>query len=241
MQTREIQSDNEGIGLCPQKFIKTERRIRCPRLFGAGLVAILWFSIVTALAHSPYERNAGSFRRDDGVTVSIVRYYQDGIFGADPVSVRFRLPDGSELARTSFVFDAAVRPVSLGIEVYQFTGTWLPIANRVEIFDGHELKNITTNRRWASPLFHFTGDWVAYVITISFALLLAVSFRRVGMRPKHGGVLWFAAWDLWAFVLVEDCTPLMCSYLSLSRHPLSSAWPPFFSVAFMLFVKGERS
>ena len=49
-------------------------------------------------AHRPYEHAAGGFKRSDGVTVSTVEHYVDGMFGDDPVVVQFRLPDGTKIA-----------------------------------------------------------------------------------------------------------------------------------------------
>jgi hypothetical protein len=106
----------------------------------------------------------GTFQRADGTAISIVRHHVDGIIAADPISIQFRLPDGAEVAHTPHIFDAVVRPVKSGVEVYQFRTTWLPIASRVDLFDGYQLKEITSSRRASSLIVHFTGHWVGYVI-----------------------------------------------------------------------------
>src|SRR5262245_40650713 len=114
---------------------------------GICFVCGLLLSTFPAFAHRPYERGAGTFERADGEVISIVRHYVDGIIAADPVSIQFRLPDGTKLAHTLHVFDAVVRPLGSGVEVYQFRSTWLPVASRVESFDGYELKDITSARQ----------------------------------------------------------------------------------------------
>ena len=130
---------------------------------------------MTAFAHRPHEKKAGTFLRSDGTEISIVRYYVDGIVVADPVSIQFRLPDGTEIAHTRRAPDAVVRRVPDGLEIYQFPHNWLPVADRVDFFDGYKLKDITTEKRSASSLIHFTehltGYFVAFGMTIIFTVL----------------------------------------------------------------------
>lgn len=99
-----------------------------------------------------------------------MRYYVDGIVIADPVSIQFRLPDGAEIAHTQRASDAVVRRVSDGLEIYQFPHNLLPVAERVDFFDGYKLKDITAGQRLFSLLVHLaehrTGYLAALVITI---------------------------------------------------------------------------
>jgi len=133
---------------------------------------------------------AGTFHRADGETISIVRHHVDGIIAADPVSIQFRLPDGAEVARTPHIFDAAVRSVSSGVEIYQFRTTWLPIASRIDLFDGYQLRDITSSRRASSLLVHFTVHWIRYLVAGGLAAILVALHSRLLSIPKRG---WRAA------------------------------------------------
>lgn len=150
------------------------------------LASILLLATVTARAHRPYEHRAGTFKRDDGQIITIVRHRVDGIIAADPVSIQFRLPDGTEIAHTPHVFDAVVRRTPLLVEVYQFRTTFFPVASRVDVFDGYSLKDITSRRRAESPLVHFSGHWVGYLLVCAIGgALWAFS---IGLRaiPNRG-------------------------------------------------------
>jgi hypothetical protein len=165
--------------------------VRIPR---GSLVCVILLGAFPALAHRPYENVAGTFQRGDGTVISIVRHRVDGIFFADPVSIQFRLPDGTQLAQTPHIFDAVVRPVPSAVEVYQFRTTWLPIASRVDVFDGYDLKDITANRRLISPLFHFVGHWVAYLVAVGFGMIFAGLYSALRAMPKQSGwavLRWF--------------------------------------------------
>jgi hypothetical protein len=163
------------------------------------LVCLVLLSTTPALAHRPYERVAGTFQRADGTSISIVRHWVDGILGADPVSIQFRLPDGAEIARTRHIFDAVVQPVGSGVEVYQFRTTWLPVASRVDGFDGYRLTDITSSRRARSIAVHFVGHWVGYLVTGGLAAFLGVLWNALRSMPNRG---WRAAfrWVGFAFV-----------------------------------------
>jgi hypothetical protein len=146
-----------------------------------------------AFAHAPYEHAAGTFQRRDGTSISIVRQYRDGIFGADPVSIEFRLSDGTQVAHTPEVFDAVVHRLPSGLEVYQFKTTWLPVASRVQIFDGYALKDITSSRRYVSPFIHFAGHWLGYLVALGFAALfvsLWIGLRRIPRRGWRVPLRW---------------------------------------------------
>jgi hypothetical protein len=152
----------------------------------ACLVCVILLPSFPAFAHRPYERVSGTFQRADGAAISIVRHHVDGITAADPVSIQFRLPDGVEVAHTQYVFDAVVRPVPSGVEIYQFRTTWLPVASRVESFDGYELKDITSSRRAGSLLVHFAGHWVAYLVKGGFAGFFISLYFGLHAMPKRG-------------------------------------------------------
>lgn len=146
------------------------------------LLSLAWFlaEATPVFAHRPYERPVGNFQRDDGASISIARHYEDGILFADPVSILFRLADGTEVAKTSFVADAVLRHIPSGIEIYQFETTSLPIASKVERFDGYALKDITSSRRLISPLIHTADHWLGYLIAIGVGAL----FIRLGIALR---------------------------------------------------------
>jgi hypothetical protein len=154
---------------------------RCACLICGTLIAA-----TPAFAHRPYERVAGSFQRADGTDISFVRHHVDGVIAADPVSIQFRLPDGAEVAHTPHIFDAVVRPVTSGVEIYQFRTTWLPIASRVDLFDGYELKDITSSRRATSVIVHFTGHWIGYLVAGGFVVFLVALYFGLHAMPKRG-------------------------------------------------------
>lgn len=152
----------------------------------ALLICGVLLAATSAFAHRPYERGAGTFQRADGTAITIVRHHADGIIVADPVSIQFRLPDGAEVARTPHIFDAVVKPVASGVEVYQFWNPWIPVASRVGSFDGYELKDITSSRRAGSFLVHFTGHWVDYLVTGGLAAFFMVLYFALRLMPTRG-------------------------------------------------------
>lgn len=174
----------------------------------------------SAFAHRPYERVSGTFRRADGTIISIVRHRVDGIIAADPVSIQFRLPDGAEVVKTEHIFDAVELATSSGIEIYQFRKIWLPIAVRVDAFDGYELRDITTSRRTKSIFVHFAAHWISYILIGGLtALLLSVSAGvrslprgswRSGLRALGFAIVGLVGFCLGYDVLVfEPLSPIL--------------------------------
>jgi hypothetical protein len=156
------------------------------------LVSLTVFITSPALAHRDYDHPVGTFQRADGTTISIVEHYTDGIIAADPVSVQFRLPDGSVIATTEFASDVAVRRPSPGtVEVYQFESTFIPIASRVHRFDGYTLADVTSSStRSVSPLVHTAHHWLGYVIALAIAAFFVVVWFGARAIPHRG---WLAA------------------------------------------------
>lgn len=183
----------------------------------ACLICGILLATTPAFAHRPYERVAGTFQRVDGTAISIVRCYVDGIIAADPVSIQFRLLDGAAVAHTPNIFDAVVRPVTSGVEIYQFRTTWLPIASRVDLFDGYQLKDITSSRRATSLIVHFTGHWVGYLVAGGFAAFLVALYFGLRAMPKRG---WRAALRGLGFAFV-GVAGFFLAYDILVFEPLS--------------------
>jgi hypothetical protein len=189
------------------------------------IVLVAW----NAFAHRPYDRPAGAFKRTDGTEVAILRHYVDGIFFADPVSVQFRLANGTNIIQTGYSSDAVVRVARAGIEVYEFPNTWIPIAARVSRFDGYALKDITSERRSVSPLVHIVGHWVAYCVVVLVIALFVLFFLALRAMPKRGWRMGlrsvgFALFGLAAF---------LCAYDILVFEPVS---PPVLGGVCLTFI-----
>lgn len=175
----------------------------------------------SALAHRDYEHPVGTFQRADGNTISIVEYYTDGIFAADPVLVQFRLPDGSVFASTDFASDVVIRrPSSSTVEVYQFEGTFIPIAACVHRFDGYALSDVTSARRAVSPLVHTAHYWLGYITALVVAAFFVVVWFGARSLPHHG---WLAAVRILGFcfaVLVGALYLLMLLWMTPLSPPI---------------------
>ncbi|MBL9176392.1 MAG: hypothetical protein JNL10_22805 [Verrucomicrobiales bacterium] len=156
-------------------------------------ILVGWIFLIptfSAWAHRPYERVAGTFQRADGTSISVVRHHVDGIIASDPVSIQFRLPEGVEIARTPHVFDAVLRSVPSGTEVYQYRNTWFPVASRVDFFDGYRLTDITSERRLPSAVVHFADHWGAYGVVVACGGILVALYR--GLRSMR-----YRGWPSW--------------------------------------------
>jgi hypothetical protein len=139
-----------------------------------------------AVARRPYDRADGSFERKDGKTVFVFKHYVDGIVVADPVSVQFRLADGTEIASTSYTGDGIIFPASTGRRVYQYASSWFPVADRVEDFDGFSLTNVTSlPLELASPIIHLAWYWQAYSISLAISLALFASWKGLEAMPRR--------------------------------------------------------
>ena len=189
-----------------------------------------------ALAHRPYDRPAGTFAREDGTAISIVRHYVDGIFFADPVSVQFRLPNGTNVAQTPYIFDAVVQTAPSSVEVYQFPSTWVPLASRVDRFDGQELHDITTERRLNSLFVHFSGHWIAYLVIVGLGAFFAAIYSALRAIPKQG-------WRLalrWIGFGFAGFAGSLCAYDILVFEPVSPLILAFVAAVSMVVLKLVR-
>ena len=156
------------------------------RYSAATTICALLFFARPAPAHPPHERSVGTFRRGDGTALNIVYRRVDGIFFADPVSVQFRFSNGTNAAQTAYVADALLRTSPSGVEVYQYSQAWIPIAGRVERFDGYELKDITAARQGVSLFVHLADHWLAYVAVGGLWLYLVRLKRGLLAMPNRG-------------------------------------------------------
>lgn len=165
------------------------------------ILAANLFWITQAFAHRPYEVVAGSFVRTDGVKVTAVKHYVDGILGADPVSVQFRLPDGFVIAQTQRTRDSVVvHSTPLGFEVYHFKTDWIPFASRAARFDGFSLTD-TLSRRTSllSAFVHTRAHLRDYAIVLAFLGVFVGCWFAARAIPKRG---WLTVMRVLGFVCV---------------------------------------
>jgi len=207
----------------------------CPFSFLMSMMLMAW----PAFAHRPYDRAAGRFERRDGTTVSIVRHYVDGIFFADPVSIQFRLPGGTNVAQTPYIFDAVVRAGPSAVEVYQFPSTWVPIAGRVDRFDGYDLRNITPERRLISPFVHLAGHWVEYLVILCLGTIFVALYLALRAIPKRG---WRIPMRWTGFALIGFPGSLYAYGILVFEpvSPLILALVGVVSVALLSFIRKKR-
>ena len=177
-----------------------------------GLLAAL-----PAIAHRPYEKAAGGFPRNDGQTISIVEFYRDGIIGPDPVVIQFRMADGTPVAHTVSTFVAILHPVASGLEIYEYQTTWWPVASRVELFDGYQLKDVTAARRSASVRVHFVSHWVSYLVLLGISGLFTGGWLALRALPKRG---WWKAARSVGFLFLA-CAGALYAYDVLMFEPVS--------------------
>lgn len=191
-------------------------------------LAVFLALVLPALAHPPYDGRAETLQRADGTTIRVVEYYVDGIIGDDPVSVQFRLPDDSVIASTGFATDVAIRHPAPGlVDVDQFKSTFIPIASRVDRFDGSALSDITSaSNRWITPLIHTAYHWRIYLITLGVIAFLALVWVGTHQIPRRG---WFMAARVLGFGFVIATGPLYLLLL-LWIAPVSAP------VLFILFL-----
>jgi hypothetical protein len=83
---------------------KTSRTARCLSLAAASFAV----SVAPARAHRPYEQLDRTMSDAHGRQLQLVRYYEDGIIGADPVKLMLRDASGTVLAETDFSRDVLV-------------------------------------------------------------------------------------------------------------------------------------
>ncbi len=172
-----------------------------------GLLVAGSLLAIPAFAHRPYEVAAGSFTRSDGVKISGVEHYIDGIFGTDPVSVQFRLADGTVVAQTERTADSVVvRSTGLGFEVYRFYSDWIPFASRVQQFDGFSLVDVSSQRSgWHSLLVHTRAHSRDYAIVLAFAGVVIGGWVIARRIPRRDGL---AALRIFGFLAVALASAL---------------------------------
>jgi hypothetical protein len=160
-------------------------------------------------AHAPYEYKIGSFVRSDGAEIAVIRHFEDGILGPDPMSIRFRLGDGVDLAKTDLTAEAVVSYGSGGVEIFQYRFLLVPIAHRVGRFDGYSLTRAPTVGAFRSIRVHTLEHWRGYGIVTLLGLLLAILGRGIWRLPTRGifgglRTMGIVCWYFVFFVLAYD-------------------------------------
>jgi len=156
-------------------------------------IAILFANLalcpITLLAHAPYEKVAGTFLRSDKAHVTAIEYYTDGILGADPVSVKFRLSDGTPIGETKHsVGDVVVLTDNNGFSIYRFPDNWLPAASIVQRFDGFNLSDETPGAWVFSGFVHTRVHLREYLVILVLITILTAFWRLTHAIPKTGAL-----------------------------------------------------
>ena len=200
------------------------RRPMTPTTLAYAAIAGL-LCTANAVAHAPYERTVCSFVRQDGVSISAVEHYVDGIFGRDPVAVQFRLADGSVIASTVRTRDTlVVRRGPTGVDIYRFPSDWIPVAGSLQRFDGYSLTDIRTRgKQWSSLFIHTLAEWRSYAVPLVLGALIAAAWIAVSRIPKDGGLRMLR-------VSGFACIGFAAAILTLLTFCASSASPLVFSI-----------
>ncbi|HTI71244.1 MAG TPA: hypothetical protein VMF06_14840 [Candidatus Limnocylindria bacterium] len=153
----------------------------------------LFLSSLRASAHRDYEAFAGTFHRKDGVSISIVECYTDGILRGDPVSIAFRTPDQTTLAQTGHDTDMILRVLDDRVEVYEYGGWgWIPVAGKIYRFNGFNLQDTTSGGGQVFSIWiHLLKRWPVYGVLLAGAVLLRYGSLFIGRIPSAGAFALF--------------------------------------------------
>ena len=178
-----------------------------------SLVLLLVSAGTHAFAEGP--RVVGEFKRSDGVAVKAIEFEVDGVIARGGVMCWFDLSDGTQtkLSRPNNSRSCIVRTKDSTAEIYWYQSDLLPVANRVERFDGYTFIDITTpSRRWLSPLIHTSRHLLSYIVTIAlflFPLKFGVdalkTISKVG-RGRVFRVFWIVLGVFFALFYSLICT-----------------------------------
>ena len=162
-----------------------------------------------ALGHPDYFSSLGTFVRSDGTPITVQRYHIDGIIMRDPVAIKFRLPDGMDIATTDFDSDAVASWSSDYIDVYQFGLNPIPVAKKVFRFDGHTLTDITSPGRVLYSCIPYTAfHWRSYLALLTAGIFLSWAGPAIKRKieSKAVRVLGLAliniGWVIYLFILL---------------------------------------
>lgn len=178
-----------------------------------------------ALAHAPYERPGGTFKRSDGAEVLIVRRYMDGIITRDPMAIALRLTNHTLLSKTETVPDAIIRKTANGINVYLYRSTILPLGATVEFHDGYGAMNIRPAGWIESVSIHIAAHWLGYTVVIACSAIYYGIFR-ITHRKKPGPLLTILSGGCAVFFFLlcydalffEALSPVLLAFLFLLAY-----------------------
>jgi len=195
------------------------------------LLAILMLLAAPAWAEAPYV--AGKFTFSDGVVVTATELEMDGVIARTGVMCWLDLSDGKKvwLTRPKQSLSCVVRTHESMAEIYWYRSDALPIANKVERFDGYTFTDITTPaRRWLSPLIHTGNHWLSYVVTIGLFIVPLRLGRRILQGSAETGPRRFlrVVWIVIGSLIAAVYSLVMTMYSAIS--------PPIFLVLLGLSV-----
>lgn len=151
------------------------------------LIAGLLLFATHAFAEAPVV--AGKFLRSDGVVVTAIELEAGSVMRTG-VMCWFDMSDGTHIQppRPNKSLSCVVRIKDSAAEIYWYRSDALPVANRVERFDGYSFVDITTpGRRWLSPLIHTSDHLLSYLVTIAlFVWPLMIGRKILRATPKIG-------------------------------------------------------
>lgn len=206
-----------------------------------GVATLL--AMVSCWAHAPCSREKGQFTRNDGKRVSISLDCSDGLLGPDPCSLGIRLEDGTPLTRVGEVTDdLEVRVVRERAELYWFASIWIPIAGKVNIFDGYQLTEMAfPGKRLSSFWVHLEAHGFQYLVFLVALTTLVAGWRWSRAIPRRGwsvvvyaavtaGLICATGLYLLAILAAHLSPPLLLAFSSLGwlglrlfRRPVAPA------------------
>lgn len=199
-----------------------------------GMLLPLTLLLLSGSAWAQYPSDAGNFVRSDGVVVTARTLEGDGVIARTGNTCWFELSNGAsvKLVAPNRSLSCVILPRSRLAEIYWYRSDMLPVANRVEQFDGHAISDITTpSRRWFSPLLHTYTHWVSYLVAlVLFSVLLLFGFRIMRATPHHSW--WRVLQGIWILAGI-----LLVAVYSLYLTMYSAVSPPvLFVLAGMVLI-----
>lgn len=184
------------------------------------LIVFLLYFATNAFADGPSA--SGNFKRSDGVVVTAIAFERGSIYRFG-VECWFDMSDGTHIRPSRpNTGSCVVRTTDSFAEIYWYPSDVLPIASRVERFDGYSFVDITTpGRRWLSPLIHTSDHLMSYLVTIAlFAFPLMIGRKIIMATPKIGWRRFLRVFWIVFGVFLALFYSLMCTGYSAISPPI---------------------
>ena len=203
------------------------RRISSSRIFLLPAICMI-VGVFSSVADSSLQEPAGSFRRNDGVELAIVRCYTNRYSSTGPANLRFQAPDGTLVAQTEPAGNNVIQGTpSNSIVIYQFNRTFLPVADRIQCFDGYTLVDVTASSTiWHTVIIHTASHWWNYLLALLISAMLVGAWIVTKAIPSRD---WLSAVRAFGFCFIGLSWMVFLLKL-LSWPPIS---PPVFFVVFL--------